>query len=555
MVHQHLDRTNCACDYCKNDRLNHGCQAPNKCYKMTKCLLEQIQPKWHPNNQPQEDGLTHTQNRQQTNAVAIRDNNEILFNPSLTSDDDLSHNFRIFTEPNSSCVDPAYRKQQPINLPEEDVTVYTDGSCLENGTDEARSGSGVWYGPNHANNVSLRIPGVNQSNQVAELAAVLYAVKETAPFATLHINSDSKYVVEGLTKNLTTWEKMGWIGIANKDFFKATTSHLRQRGAATFLRWVKGHSGDLGNEEADQLALEGATKTAFNIIDLSVDGKFNLTGAQLSYMSQALAYKGIRELKVQPYQISTIINLDITRHAVKTISGKMPTDATIWHSIRNKDITRNIRVFLWKILHKTQKCGDYWLKIPGFEHRLNCPKCCIDESMAHILTECSVPGQKEIWNLASALWRKKHKVWPKIQNIGSITGCGLANFQNEEGRCRDGANRLYRILVSESAYLIWKLRCTRVIELGDDETSWPSKQEIHNRWIHGVNKRLALDQAMTNPCYGAKALDTLLVLHTWSGVLKNEASIPENWIRQPRVLVGIVPLEQPRRQNGPVEPP
>jgi hypothetical protein len=63
--------------------------------------------------------------------------------------------------------------------------------------------------------------------------------------------------------------------------------------------------------------------------------------------------------------------------------------------------------------------------------------------MAHILTECSVPGQKEVWKLASALWGKKHKVWPKIQNIGSITGCGLANFQDEEGRCRDGANRLY----------------------------------------------------------------------------------------------------------------
>jgi hypothetical protein len=121
----------------------------------------------------------------------------------------------------------------------------------------------------------------------------------------------------------------------------------------------------------------------------------------------------------------------------------MPTDATIWHSIRNKDITRNICVFLWKILHKTQKCGDYWLKIPGFEHHINCPTCHVDESMTHILMECSVPGQKEIWNLASTLWAKKHETWPKIRNIGSITGCGLASFQDDEGKCKDGANRLY----------------------------------------------------------------------------------------------------------------
>jgi hypothetical protein len=60
-----------------------------------------------------------------------------------------------------------------------------------------------------------------------------------------------------------------------------------------------------------------------------------------------------------------VINLDITRHAVKRLTGHLPTDAAIWHSIRSKDITRMIQVFLWKVLHKTQKCGDYWLKILG----------------------------------------------------------------------------------------------------------------------------------------------------------------------------------------------
>jgi ribonuclease HI len=257
---RHLDHTNCACCYCKNDRLSYGCAAPNKCHKMAIQLLEQIQPKWHPNNQSPHDGLTHTQNRRQVNINARRDNKEILFDPSLTSDDDLSHNFRIFTEKNSSCVDPAYRKQRPVNLPEEEITVFTVGSCLENGTEEARAGSGVWYGPEHVDNVSLRIPGENQSNQVAELVAILHALKKAAPFAALHINSDSRYVVDGLTKNLTMWEKCGWIGATNKDFFKAIASHLRQRGAVTFLKWVKGHATGLGNKEANKLALEGAQK-------------------------------------------------------------------------------------------------------------------------------------------------------------------------------------------------------------------------------------------------------------------------------------------------------
>jgi len=108
---------------------------------MSEKLLEQIQPKWHPDNHPKADGLTHTENQQLPNITARKDNKEILFNPSLTSSDDLPHNFHIFTNANSSCVDPAYRKYRLIDLPEDKITVYTTyGSCLENGTDEAKTG-------------------------------------------------------------------------------------------------------------------------------------------------------------------------------------------------------------------------------------------------------------------------------------------------------------------------------------------------------------------------------------------------------------------------------
>jgi len=130
--------------------------------------------------------------------------------------------------------------------------------------------------------MSLRIPGVLQSNQVAELVAILHVSQKTAPFAPLHIISDSKYVINGLTKKLHTWEERGWIGIANKENFKATVSHLRQRGAVTSFQWVKGHAGDLENKEADGLVLEDALKPNCDYINFSVNKKFDLTGAQLS---------------------------------------------------------------------------------------------------------------------------------------------------------------------------------------------------------------------------------------------------------------------------------
>jgi len=97
--------------------------------------------------------------------------------------------------------------------------------------------------------------------------------------------------------------------------------------------------------------------------------------------------------------------------------------------------------------------------------------------MEHILTECTIPGQREIWELAKTLWSGKHTEWPQIKNVGLIMGCGLAAFKDKTGEPDEGANRLYRIIISESAHLVWKLRCARVIQLGDNKKDWPSRQE------------------------------------------------------------------------------
>ena len=173
-----------------------------------------------------------------------------------------------------------------------------------------------------------------------------------------------------------------------------------------------------------------------------------------------------------------------------------------------------------------------------------CHFCGTTDSMEHILTECDAPGQNEVWALAKTLWLKKLNSWPKIFNVGSIVGCGLANFKTSSGKCNPGTNRLYGILLSESAYLIWKIRCEQVLEWPDCE-HWHSSIEIQNHWLHTVNKRLELDCAMTGKQYGKKALTKEIVLQTWSGTLQDEQSLPENWIKKPRVLVGIEPLEQP----------
>lgn len=56
--------------------------------------------------------------------------------------------------------------------------------------------------------------------------------------------------------------------------------------------------------------------------------------------------------------------------------------------------------------------------------------------------------------------------------------------------------------------------------------------EIHNKWLFTINSRLKFDKILTNVSrYGKKALSEELVLKTWSGVLRDEDNIPDNWIR------------------------
>ncbi|KII84387.1 hypothetical protein PLICRDRAFT_74436, partial [Plicaturopsis crispa FD-325 SS-3] len=369
------------------------------------------------------------------------------------------------------------------------------------------------------------------------IVAALDATQHNPPFAPLHIRSDSKYVIDGLTEHLQSWEDRGWIGVSNSEFWRPLVARMRKRSAITTLQWVKGHSNNEGNDGADKQAEEGANKAAPDVVNLNTPAEFNLTGARIATLSQSLAYQGIRTAKTKAtMRTSTLVSLDMTRHAAKDISNKLPTDSRIWRSIKSKDIARNIREFLWKCLHNAFRCGKWWQNIPNYEHRSVCPHCGTEESMEHILTECDAPGQTNVWKLARRLWLRKHAHWP-APTYGTIMACGLAEFKDNQDSPRPGAARLYRIIMSESAHLIWRIRCERRISREDDPQQYHSKAEIHNRWLHAINTRLTLDRAMTDrKKYGNKALPSQMVLNTWSGTLMNEDALPDDWIRQTGVL-------------------
>ena len=158
------------------------------------------------------------------------------------------------------------------------------------------------------------------------------------------------------------------------------------------------------------------------------------------------------------------------------------------------------------------------------------------------LVECEAPGREILWDLAKELWELKGYQWPEI-SIGRILACGFAEVEDANGKRDRGADRLYRILISETAHLIWKLRCTRVIERGSDPSKYFTKYEIHNRWLACINAHLHLDILLTDKKkFGHWALNLKRVMNTWRRVLKDAENLSDTRIRESRVLVGITPL-------------
>lgn len=161
--------------------------------------------------------------------------------------------------------------------------------------------------------------------------------------------------------------------------------------------------------------------------------------------------------------------------------------------------------------------------------------------MDHILTKCRAPGQETVWKLGGEIWKKKYTdiFTPKL---GEILGIASITKRNDKGYTDIGKTRLFQILISECTYLIWNLRCERVIQHESDNTWKHSDAQIKNRLLQRLNSRFRLDCIQTNTHkFDKKAIRESLVNATWNGILVNKGPNegPKIWLRKPGVLVGI----------------
>ena len=137
-----------------------------------------------------------------------------------------------------------------------DVIIYTDGACRGN------PGPGGWGALIKFENAQKEIFGGqnNVTNNQMELSAAIEGLSTLKEPCKVKLFTDSKYVMDGITQWIQNWKKNNWKTAAKKEVKnKALWQQLDQLMAYHEVQWhwVKGHSGDPGNETADLLANKG----------------------------------------------------------------------------------------------------------------------------------------------------------------------------------------------------------------------------------------------------------------------------------------------------------
>tara|TARA_B100001248_G_scaffold223155_1_gene179852 strand:+ start:24 stop:488 length:465 start_codon:yes stop_codon:yes gene_type:complete len=136
------------------------------------------------------------------------------------------------------------------------IKMYTDGACKGN------PGIGGWgvYVLGKNDETDLNGFDINTTNNKMELTAVIEGLKILKNKSEVTIVTDSQYVKNGINQWIYKWKKNGWKTaskkpVKNKDLWKELDYLVREH--IIDWEWVRGHSGNPGNERADLLANKG----------------------------------------------------------------------------------------------------------------------------------------------------------------------------------------------------------------------------------------------------------------------------------------------------------
>jgi len=152
--------------------------------------------------------------------------------------------------------------------PSKTAVAYVDGACSKNGRSGAFAGYGVYFPDSDLRISRPLLPRTQaQTNQRAELMAAIIALEEFPQRhdkdVILTIRTDSTYTINCARDWVHGWKKNGWktssgADVQNSDLIVRLHHLCEERRGRLQWEHIRGHSGDVGNEIADRLAVAGA---------------------------------------------------------------------------------------------------------------------------------------------------------------------------------------------------------------------------------------------------------------------------------------------------------
>tara|TARA_B100001057_G_C22861205_1_gene954566 strand:+ start:130 stop:582 length:453 start_codon:yes stop_codon:yes gene_type:complete len=139
------------------------------------------------------------------------------------------------------------------------IYLYTDGACLGN------PGAGGWASILCYNNHKKILSGsdADTTNNRMELTAVIMGLSALKRPVDITVVTDSRYVMDGISKWVAKWKKNSWKtaskkDVKNKDLWLLLEALCNKHNVS--WEWIKGHSGHVQNEECDQISQTEARK-------------------------------------------------------------------------------------------------------------------------------------------------------------------------------------------------------------------------------------------------------------------------------------------------------
>lgn len=146
------------------------------------------------------------------------------------------------------------------------VEIFTDGACKGN------PGPGGWGALLRMGKHEKELAGAapDTTNNRMEMMAVIEGLKALIEPCAVDLYSDSKYVIDGITKWVEGWQRRGWVNASKKPVRNADLWHKLIEVTAKHQiewHWVKGHAGHPENERVDKLASDEAERIQAELDD------------------------------------------------------------------------------------------------------------------------------------------------------------------------------------------------------------------------------------------------------------------------------------------------